>query len=66
MEQITLYTKDNCPECVKVKTALINQGYEFNEVPIDHTNIDMLREYTRSAPAVFIGESFTPNSTFLT
>jgi glutaredoxin len=60
-----VYSKPNCPQCVQVKNILNAENIVYEERQIDHDNIEMLMEYTRSAPVVFIGGKFVDNDDIL-
>lgn len=62
---IEVYTKDHCPQCVRVKKHLQTEGIPFQEIEITPLNIGKLQEHTRSAPAVFINGEFVDNNTVL-
>ncbi|MGX4687019.1 glutaredoxin-like protein NrdH [Vagococcus sp. JNUCC 83] len=46
MDTITLYTKNNCPQCLMTKKFLAQKNVEFNEINIDNEPqyIDSLKE----------------------
>ena len=58
--KITLYTKDNCPFCVRAKALLLRKGAAFEEIPVEGR--DDLRTWLmettgqRTVPQVFVGE----------
>lgn len=63
--KIDVYTKPNCPECVKVKQFLSVHGYNFEEKELNADNIVEFMEYTRSAPVVLIDGEFWSNQDIL-
>lgn len=58
--KVTLYTKENCPFCVRAKALLSRKGVTFEEVPVEGR--DDLRTWLveatgqRTVPQVFVGE----------
>ena len=60
MTNTTIYSKDNCPYCVKAKALLNRKGCNFTEIKI--TNDEMREELVRKSggrmtvPQIFIGE----------
>jgi glutaredoxin 3 len=58
--KVTLYTKENCPFCVRAKALLMRKGVSFEEVPVEGR--DDLRIWLveatgqRTVPQVFVGE----------
>ena len=46
MAPITLYTKNNCPQCLMTKKFLAQKNMEYNEINIDNEPqyIDSLKE----------------------
>jgi len=36
-DQVAIFTRDGCPFCAKVKVLLDEQGYQYAEVPLQHT-----------------------------
>ena len=60
MTQVTLYTKDYCPYCVKAKELLKRKGYSnFKEIDITHDEKlqqEMLSKSNgkRTVPQIFI------------
>jgi len=58
--RITLYTKENCPFCVRAKALLARKGVDFEEIPVEGR--DDLRSWLvettgqRTVPQVFVGE----------
>lgn len=63
--KIEVYTKPNCPECVKVKGFLKTEGYEFEEKELNSDNIVEFMKYTRSAPVVLVDGEFYSNQDVL-
>ena len=56
---ITVYTKDNCPNCVKAKSILVSQGIDFETIQINDDNIESLRTSgARNAPAIFLDDIY--------
>ena len=53
-KMITVYTKDNCPACVSLKTTLNQEGKPFKEINIgrDITREDFMNKfpYVRTVP----------------
>jgi glutaredoxin 3 len=58
--RITIYTKQNCPFCVRVKRLLEKKGAAFEEISVEGKDDlrDWLVETTgqRTVPQVFAGE----------
>jgi len=60
MAKITVYTKDNCPYCVRAKRLLERKGVAFEEVNVEGR--DDLRVWLveasgqKTVPQVFVGE----------
>ncbi|OFI48808.1 NrdH-redoxin [Floricoccus tropicus] len=56
MQQVKIYTKENCPPCMMTKKHLTSKGIEFQELSIlDH--IDELKEKGfSSAPVIKVGK----------
>lgn len=57
-EEISLFTKPNCPYCVKAKTLLSNKGLQFEEIVLgqDATLVSLKAMTGRdTVPQVFIG-----------
>lgn len=60
MTEITIYSKEICPYCIKAKNLLNRKGVKFSEIKIDS---DQLREEMikksggkMTVPQIFIGE----------
>ena len=57
---ITIYTRDNCPNCVSAKKLLQSHNIEFSEVDIEFENrlANFLKEYpdARQMPQIFIND----------
>lgn len=55
---ITIYTKDNCPYCVKSKALLKSYGLEYTEIAIDRdiSREDFLERFPtiRTVPQIII------------
>ena len=62
---IEIYTKSNCPECVKVKQFFKSEGYQYDEFELTPDNISDFMKYTRSAPVVFVDNEFYTNEQIL-
>ncbi len=63
MAQITIYTKDYCPYCVKAKGLLMRKGQQANIQEIDITHDETLQQDMvaksggrKSVPQIFIGD----------
>jgi glutaredoxin 3 len=60
MSNVTVYTTERCPYCVRVKGLLTAKGIEFDEVhlPMDPAGREELVKRTgmMSFPQVFVGE----------
>lgn len=57
---VTIYTKDYCPYCVKVKSLLTSIGASFEEIDVTH-NADLFMEiyqksHMRTVPQIFSGD----------
>lgn len=58
--KVIVYTKDNCPFCVRAKRLLEKKGVEFDEVDVEHN--DALRAWLversgqRTVPQIFVGD----------
>ena len=64
MANITIYTKDYCPYCVKAKNLLTQKGQKGNITEIDITHDEKLQQEMiaksggrRTVPQIFIGET---------
>ena len=56
---ITVYTKTVCGYCNVAKSCLRNNGFEFNEVNIEHDNEArnlIMEKGLRSVPQIFFGK----------
>jgi len=61
MSQVTIYTKANCPYCVRAKSVLDNKGVAYQEIRIDEQPELRPQMIERAAgrttvPQIFIGE----------
>lgn len=57
MKDITVYTKDNCPQCVAAKHTLRTAGISFAEVNVSKSPIDrdwLVSKGHRSAPVIYV------------
>ncbi len=60
MPQVTVYTKDNCPFCVRAKRLLEKKGVPYVEVNVEGD--DQLRTWLaevtgqKTVPQIFVGE----------
>ncbi len=58
--KITVYTKENCPFCVRAKALLARKGVAFEEVKVEGR--DELRTWLveasgqRTVPQIFVGD----------
>lgn len=71
MANVVVYSKANCPQCVKVKNELALRGVEFNEIRIDlPLNIDiregLLAKGHRSVPIIYKDDVHIADYTTLT
>ena len=54
---VTVYTKDFCPQCNRVKAAFDKGGLEYEEAPIDERVLTLARvKGWKSAPIVVSDE----------
>lgn len=63
---VVVYSKLNCPQCVKVKNELERKAVEFTEVLIDHdtdARQQLLDQGFRSVPVVFVDGKHTDPAT---
>jgi glutaredoxin 3 len=62
MAQVTVYSKDYCPYCVKAKNLLTRKGVSFNEIDITHDE-SLQKEMVeksggrKTVPQIFINET---------
>ena len=60
MKEITIYTKDICPYCVRAKALLQRKGKNFREIKIsdDATRSEMIKKSggRMTVPQIFIGD----------
>ena len=60
MPNITIYSKDHCPYCVKAKMLLKNKGASYEEIDVNTAEIMMeVIEKSggrRTVPQIFIGD----------
>jgi glutaredoxin 3 len=69
MPKVTVYTKSNCPYCVRAKDLLSRKGVKFEEIYLD----DRPEEYATlkqktglmTVPQIFIGEELVGGYTDL-
>lgn len=58
MNQIEIYSTDNCPWCVRAKSLLTAKGLDFEEIDISSDQaraLDMIeRSGRRTVPQIFI------------
>lgn len=62
--KIEVYTKENCPMCVKVKMALKGQGKDFTEIDLTPDNMEDIinKSGARAAPIVFVDNKYMENN----
>ena len=54
---VTVYTKDHCPQCNRVKAAFEKGGLEYEEAPIDERVLTLARiKGWKAAPIVVSDE----------
>lgn len=56
---LTVYSKNNCPQCDQVKMLLTTNNIEFNEVRVDHdpqAREFLLAKGHRSVPQLYLNE----------
>ena len=54
---VTVYTKDYCPQCSRVKAAFDKDGLEYEEAPIDERVLTLARiKGWKAAPIVVSDE----------
>lgn len=60
--EVVVYSKANCPACVKVKNSLTEKGVEFTEVRVDQDQAAramLIGEGHRSVPVVYVDGQHT-------
>lgn len=61
MKNVTIYSSENCPYCVKAKTLFTKKGIEYKELRVD-LNPELVAESVeksgglRTVPQIFIGD----------
>ena len=56
---LTIYSKNNCPFCDKVKYILKNKNIAFNEIKIDENSEArewLIAQGHRTAPQIYLGD----------
>jgi glutaredoxin 3 len=60
MANVRVYTKQQCPYCVRAKSLLAKKGVAFEEIDVEHD--DALRTWLveasgqRTVPQIFVGD----------
>lgn len=60
---LTIYSKNNCPFCVRAKQLLESKGVPFNEINIENDTESrqmLLDKGLRSVPQIFNGYELIP------
>lgn len=62
MQEVTIYTTQYCPYCVRAKQLLAERGVQsLNEIKVDHDpeqrQIMMERTGRRTVPQIYIGDT---------
>jgi glutaredoxin len=60
---LTIYSKNNCPFCVRAKQLLESKGVPFNEINIENDTESrqmLLDKGLRSVPQIFHGYELIP------
>jgi glutaredoxin len=60
---LTIYSKNNCPYCVRAKTLLENKGVSYTEVNIEYDQDArqmLVDQGLRSVPQIFHGYELIP------
>lgn len=69
MQNIVIYTKENCPTCIRAKSLLENHHYSFQEIKIgiDISREEILMKFpdAKTAPIIIINENRIGGSTEL-
>lgn len=63
---VVLYSKANCPQCVKVKQELTLKGVDFEEVRVDGDAVArawLIGQGHRSVPQVYVNGAHTDPNT---
>lgn len=61
-----VYSKANCPQCVKVKNELILKGVDFEEISVDKDAAMrswLIAAGHRSVPVVYVDDKLTDPAT---
>jgi glutaredoxin 3 len=60
MNQIEIYSSDNCPWCIRAKSLLRSRGLDFEEIDISSDRVRALemieRSGRRTVPQIFIDD----------
>ena len=60
MTEVTIYTTQFCPYCVRAKMLLTSKAVDFKEIPVDHDaqqrQVMMTRSGQHTVPQIWIGE----------
>jgi len=60
---LTIYSKNNCPYCVRAKTLLENKGVSYTEINIEYDQDArqmLVDQGLRSVPQIFHGYELIP------
>lgn len=60
---LTVYTKDNCPQCTRAKALLESRGIEYTTVNVSirtHARDFLVEQGLRSVPQIFDGTTLLP------
>lgn len=60
---LTVYTKDNCPQCTMAKALLESHGIEYTTVNVGvrtHARDYLVAQGLRSVPQIFNGTTLLP------
>ena len=61
MSEITIYTTELCPYCMRAKALLREKGADFQEIDVSYDPVERQRMMARaggrrSVPQIFVGE----------
>jgi glutaredoxin 3 len=62
MKDVTMYSWDYCPFCIRAKRLLDDKGIVFKEIKLDGRNAEMIalieKTGMRTVPQIFVGDHF--------